>query len=54
MSLIKESENKLTWSNTVELIDNLRVDEVGLKERVASLSTPVSYTHLTLPTILLV
>ena len=39
MSLTKESKNQLTWSNTVELIDNLRVDEVGLKERVASLST---------------
>jgi hypothetical protein len=35
MSSTKESQNVLNWSNTVELIDNLRVDEVGLKERVA-------------------
>ena len=39
MSSTKESQNVLNWSNTVELIDNLRVDEVGLKERVASLAT---------------
>ena len=39
MSLTKEAQNILNWSDTVELIDNLRVDEVGLKERVASLAT---------------
>ena len=39
MSLTKETKNTLSWSDTVELIDNLRVDEVGLKERVASLAT---------------
>jgi len=39
MSLTKEAQNVLNWSDTVELIDNLRVDEVGLKERVASLAT---------------
>lgn len=39
MSLTKETKNTLSWSDTIELIDNLRVDEVGLKERVASLAT---------------
>ena len=28
-----------TWASTVELLDGVKVDEIGVKERVSSLST---------------
>ena len=35
----KALASPLTWASTIELLESVKVDEIGVKERVASLST---------------
>ena len=41
MSKIKEQikSSKVSWESTIGLLDSIKVDEIGVKERVSSLST---------------
>ena len=68
MSKTKEQikSSQVSWDSVTGFLDSVKVDEIGVKERVSSLSTrsikresklhalnyvvSVSYTHLTLPT----